>query len=69
VFCQGAASIVGHAGIGVGSRQRLIGMAGLLQLISIAGMLQLLNMPDEHAACKMIEKFLLAVESHSWHRM
>jgi hypothetical protein len=61
VLCQGAASIAGHAGIGIGSRQRLIGMAGMLQLV---------NMPEEHAACMtMIAKLLLAVERHLWHRM
>jgi hypothetical protein len=61
VLCQDAASIVGHAGIGMGSRQRLIGMAGMLQLVI---------MPDEHAACMpMIAKLEMAVESHLWHRI
>jgi hypothetical protein len=61
VLCQGAASIVGHAGIGIGSRQRLIGMAGMLQFVS---------MPEEHAAwMTMVAKLLSTVESHSWHRM
>jgi hypothetical protein len=60
LLCQGAASIDDHAGIGIGSRQRLIGMAGMLQLAS---------MPEEHAACMtMIAKLLLTLESHSWHR-
>jgi hypothetical protein len=36
----------------MGSRQRLIGMAGMLQLVSMAGILQLVNMPDEHD-CKV----------------
>jgi hypothetical protein len=61
MLCQGAASIVGHAGIGIGSRQRLIGMSGMLQLVS---------MPEEHATCMtMIAKLLSTVESHSWPRM
>jgi hypothetical protein len=61
VVCQGAASIIAHAGIGMACRQRLIGMAGMLQLV---------NMPDEHAVCMpTIAKLLLAVESHLWHRM
>jgi hypothetical protein len=70
LLCQGAASIVGHAGIGIGSRQRLIGMAGMLQLASMSGMLQLVSMPEEHATCMtMIAKLLSTVESHSWPRM
>jgi hypothetical protein len=70
LLCQGAASIVGHAGIGFGSRQRLIGMAGMLQLASMPGMLQLVSMPEEHATCMtMITKLLSTVESHSWPRM
>jgi hypothetical protein len=70
VLCQGAASIVGHAGIGIGSRQRLIGMAGMLQLASMSGMLQLVSMPEEHATCMtMIAKLLSTVESHSWPRI
>jgi hypothetical protein len=70
LLCQGTASSVGHAGIGIGNRQRLIGMAGILQLVSMPGMLQLVNMPEEHAACMtMIAKLLLGVESHSWHRL
>jgi hypothetical protein len=45
----------------MGSRHRLIGMAGMLQLV---------NMPDEHAACMpMIAKLVMAVESHLWHRI
>jgi hypothetical protein len=70
LLCQGAASIVGHAGIGIGSRQRLIGMAGMLQLASMSGMLQLVSMPEEHATCMtMIAKLLSTVESHSWPRI
>jgi hypothetical protein len=78
-LCQGAASIVGHAGIGIGSRQLLIDMAGMLQLASMPGMLQLasmpgmlqlVSMPEEHATCMtMIAKLLSTVESHSWPRM
>jgi hypothetical protein len=35
LLCQGAASIDEHAGIGIGIRQRLIGLAGMLQLVSM----------------------------------
>jgi hypothetical protein len=54
VLRQGAASIVGHTGIGMASRQQLIGMAGMLQFV---------YMPNEHAVCMpMIAKLLLVVE-------
>jgi hypothetical protein len=57
MLCQGAASTVGHAGIGIGSRQPLIGMAGMLQLASMSGMLQLVSMPEEHATCMTMIAF------------